>query len=198
LINFKRRTYMKKTLFVLLISLSLGEGWGGALLWAQHGSAEVAAPADAASVQTWTFGRSTLVWSDRIAVPACNKTGFTDSYTEPQCRSHTVNGQLLYYYNWTYVNANRSALCPPPWRVPAKDDFDALKNAADYTTLINAWGYGGYTSESGMSGTNMLSYYWSSTKYGSIGAYESYYYNGYLYVSTTYRYYGQSVRCVRD
>jgi hypothetical protein len=191
-----RRGVGVRLLFVLFLSLPFGDGWGGALM-AQHGTANVAAPSDAASTQTWTVGSSALVWSDRIVVSACNKEVFTNSYIEPQCRSYTAGGQLLYYYNWPYVNANQNAMCPSPWRVPTKDDFTALMSAANPSTLVNAWGYGGYVNESGMNGADTLAYYWSSMGYGSAGAYELYYYSAYLYVGSTYKYYGQPVRCVK-
>jgi hypothetical protein len=153
-------------------------------------------PSGAASTLTWTFGSSALVWSDRIVVSACNKKVFTNSYIKPQCRSYTVDGALLVYYNWPYVNAEKSAMCPSPWRVPTKDDFTALMNAATASTLSSAWGYGGYTNGSDLYGADSLACYWSSMGYGSAGAYELYYYSADLYVDSTYKYYGQPVRCV--
>jgi hypothetical protein len=75
-------------------------------------AAQPATPPYAASTLIWTFGEQQ--WSDAIRIPACNKTSsFTDSYTEPQCRSYTSGTNTWYYYNWPYVVANPSTMCPP-------------------------------------------------------------------------------------
>jgi uncharacterized protein (TIGR02145 family) len=115
-------------------------------------------PQYAASTQTWTV--KSQIWSDAIHIPACNKEGFTMSNTVPHCRSYTSGTNTWYYYNWPYVNENKDALCPSPWRVPTKDDFIALDKAFEGTgtnrygvdqnwiknNYINAWGG---TAESG-------------------------------------------------
>jgi hypothetical protein len=77
------------------------------------------------SNQTWTLGDQT--WSDAIHCPECNKESFEESNTDPQCRSYTYDdGRIRFYYNWAFVDANKAEMCPTPWRVPTKDDFDAL------------------------------------------------------------------------
>jgi hypothetical protein len=154
-------------------------------------------PNTANSTKTWTIGG--LTWSDRVVVSACNKTSFTNSSTDPQCRSYTVSGELLYYYNWPYVNTNKSTMCPSPWRVPTKEDFDALVSATNYTTLINAWAYGGCASGSTMSNTDTIAYYWSSTENSSNAnhAYHLDYNSGVLIVNDNSRSNGFQVRCVK-
>jgi hypothetical protein len=71
------------------------------------------APRYAASNNAWTFGSSTLTWSDAIRIPECNQSGFSSSTVTPKCRSYT-DGTIRYYYNWPYVTANRTTLCPSP------------------------------------------------------------------------------------
>jgi hypothetical protein len=146
----------------------------------------------AASTQTWTFGSQT--WSDAIRIPDCNKNDFTDSSTEPQCRSYTSGTNTWYYYNWPYVNENAAALCPSPWRVPSQSDFNTLVSNTDYTALVSEWGYGGQTN---MVNTAMDAYYWSSTQRTTDTAYRLFYLSGYLTVANSNKYYGFQVRCVK-
>jgi uncharacterized protein (TIGR02145 family) len=156
------------------------------------------APPSFASTQTWVYGG--LTWSDRLVGPStCNIGTFTHSNDIPHCRSYNVGGTLRYYYNWTYVNANQSTMCPSPWRVPTKADFDALVSATDATTLINAWGFGGYAFGSSVYyGTT--AYYWSSTEIEDrTFAYHLHYDNvsQNATASDTYKFVGLQVRCVK-
>jgi hypothetical protein len=178
---------MKKHLFLMMIAVAI----------TVSGYAQTT-PQYAASTKTWTFGEQT--WSDAIHIPACNKESFTDDDNYPQCRSYTKSGSTWYYYNWAYVDQNAAALCPSPWRVFTQSDFETLVNSTDDSTLINAWGYGGYAYGSSMYNVGTYGYYWSSTEDGSSNAYylnfgtdgyvlPQYYYNA--------KYYGFQVRCVR-
>jgi hypothetical protein len=151
-------------------------------------------PCHAASTNTWSYGSQT--WSDAIHIPTCNKTSFTNR-DDPQCRSYSESGNTWYYYNWPYVNQNAATLCPSPWRVPTQSDFSTLVNNTNYSTLINAWGYGGYAQGSSMSNTS-FAYYWSSTQNGTNYAYYLFYFSGDLFVSSNaYKYFGFQVRCVK-
>jgi hypothetical protein len=154
-------------------------------------------PPYAASAQTWTFGNQT--WSDAIRCPECNKETFErSSNLDPLCRSYTADGKTWYYYNFDYVYFNKSALCPSPWRVPAKEDFETLVGNTDNSTLINAWGYGGLAYKSFV--TYMGSaFYWSSTEYIGSQVFYLTYSSGYgdLGVSVTYGEYGHQIRCVK-
>jgi hypothetical protein len=124
--------------------------------------AAYATPEHAASTQVWTFGESLLVWSDYIAtgvggtqvVPT-----FSDdplSATNPEYTIRVVSENTWYYYNWTYMNTNKATICPLPWRVPVKADFQALMTAAVSHTNLNAtwvgngWRYGWGWSEDGL------------------------------------------------
>jgi hypothetical protein len=154
-------------------------------------------PPYAASTHTWVFGEQT--WSDVIHMPRCNKEDFTNSYTSLQCRSYTEGGNTWYYYNWAYVDANKDALCPSPWRVPSRSDMDALMSATNYSTLIGVWGYGGYALDNFISDENSYTYYWSSTK-GSRNinfAYYLFYCNDSLLVLVYDKRLGYQVRCVK-
>ncbi|MDR3350370.1 MAG: fibrobacter succinogenes major paralogous domain-containing protein, partial [Prevotellaceae bacterium] len=120
-------------------------------------------PPHAASTQMWTFGASTLVWSDAIQIPGCNKSDFGESSDWPRCRSYTEGANTRYYYNWPYVNTYKSTLCPSPWRVPSQSDFNALAGATDVATLVSEWGLGGRinASSNGME-FDSYGFYWST------------------------------------
>ncbi|MDR3351087.1 MAG: hypothetical protein LBN98_05545 [Prevotellaceae bacterium] len=152
-------------------------------------------PTYAASNQTWTFGTQT--WSDAIHIPECNKDGFASSAIDPQCRSHTSGTNTWYYYNWSYVNQHAAQLCPSPWRVPAKNDFDVLVGATDVSTLILAWGFGGYTGNGLMFLVDSLGHFWSSTEDNTSNASALYYTSSDLYTNVTLKHYGFQVRCVQ-
>jgi hypothetical protein len=147
----------------------------------------------AASTQTWTFGASTLVWSDAIHIPECNKNTFEDSSTEPQCRSYNT----WYYYNWPYVNQHAAILCPSPWRVPTKDDFDVLLGVTNGAALGSEWGFGGYAYGSSIFAVGNDGYYWSSTENGTnYASFMSFHTSG-AYTNNNNKYYGFQVRCVK-
>jgi hypothetical protein len=152
-------------------------------------------PRFAASTRTWTFGNQT--WSDFIRIPECNKTSFTDSYTDPHCRSYTSGANTWFYYTWPYVAENADKLCPSPWRVPTKADFEILAKNVTGSQLASAWGLPGYAYGSSMYNVGTYGRYWSSTELDSTNAYRLNYYSGGLYVSNNAKYYGYQVRCVK-
>jgi hypothetical protein len=151
-------------------------------------------PPHAASTRTWTFGAQT--WSDAIRIPACNKKSLLESVTDPQCCSHIEHGNIFYYYNWAYVDAKNDKMCPAPWRIPSKEDFDILENNTNYSTLINDWGYGGRAYGSSMDGVSAYAHYWSSTEHGDYAYYLGYY-NNQMSVNYSSKRYWFQVRCVR-
>ena len=152
-------------------------------------------PPNAASTLTWVFGDQT--WSDAIHIPECNKPSFTDSYDESHCRSYMEGGNIRYYYNWAYVNQNAVTLCPTPWHVPTRSDFDALVGNTNYTTLINDWGYGGRAAGTAVNAAGSYAFYWSATEFDADKAYNLRYFSTGLGVF----YYGKTdgfqVRCVK-
>jgi hypothetical protein len=187
---------MKKHLFLMMIAAAAMAFAGCSK---DDDDAEVVkTPPYAASTQTYEFGDQ--IWSDAIQCPECNKESFSNSETEPQCRSYTEGGNTWYYYNWAYVSQHAERLCPSPWRVPTESDLETLFDVTDYTTLISAWGnsFGGYCSNNGslyMQGKNTS--YWSSTEYSDY-IYNLYYdSSGNLGYSFGIKSYGSQVRCVR-
>jgi hypothetical protein len=144
-------------------------------------------PEHAASTNTWEFGNSDLVWSDRILVPECSD----------GCSSNEDNGTMRYYYNWEYVanEDNAAAMCPDPWRVPTKDDFDKLTNSG---AIAAAWGYGGGDMGE-LANITTDGYYWSSTEKADEDeyAYYLYYNSSSMNVTPTPMWYEFQVRCVR-
>ncbi|MDR3184979.1 MAG: hypothetical protein LBT49_06220 [Prevotellaceae bacterium] len=159
-----------------------------------------------ASDQAWTFGNQT--WSDAVHCPECDKKTFEESDTEPQCRSYTNSetGKTYYYYNWPYVNANKAVMCPSPWRVPTKTDFEDLTSylSGETQTTLNTfgavWGYGGFALPDRIRGVYHATRYWSSDaderypKFAisciTIWGHTGWHYND--------RFAGLQVRCVKD
>jgi uncharacterized protein (TIGR02145 family) len=168
----------------------------------------VLTPPNAASTQIWIYGLRT--WSAAIHIPECNKSSFSDSFTDPHCRSYAESGHTWYYYNWEYVHANASTLCPDPWRVPGYFDYDVLvydlggdnPQAASY--IIAEWGYGGQAVGSAMAGHpsyqyGEYAYFWSGSQVGTAEFRPCLYYSANaLRSSQSYKSYGFQVRCVKD
>jgi hypothetical protein len=159
--------------------------------------AAIPAPTNAASNNMWVFGTSELVWSDAIEILDCNNPDFTNSNTDPYCRSYTSD-KLRYYYNWQYVNTNDATLCPFPWRVPSQSEFNTLVSNTNYSTLISAWGYGGVATGTAVYEPSAAAYYWSSTGHESKES-DAYClkYNSGLLVTDIGKDRGFQVRCVK-
>jgi hypothetical protein len=185
---------MKKKLFFMLI-VAAATAFAGCK---KDDDESAKTPPYAATTQTWTFGDQT--WSDDIQCPECNKEDFPDSDTEPQCRSYTESEKTYYYYNWAYVKTNEAKMCPSPWRVPTRDDFNTL--VSNMTTY--EWSVGGYAAGDNASHPMWMigetGRYWSSTMdaKGDSNYALDYYSSGHnLYVNTHGQEYGIHVRCVK-
>jgi hypothetical protein len=157
-------------------------------------------PPRAASTQTWTFGEQ--VWSDAIRMPRCDKSDFIESYTFPDCRSYTDGNSTWYYYNWAYVEVNKKWLCPAPWRVPTKDDFEVLIGNTTPNSLIEAWGLPGivyfdYKDEMRMLYVEERGRNWSMTDYSYWESYAIEWGEEGLQVRALGKMRGLQVRCVR-
>ncbi|MDR1273908.1 MAG: hypothetical protein LBK12_05095 [Odoribacteraceae bacterium] len=181
---------MKQVVF-LLKSTCLA----GALAFAGCSKEEkVVPPPHAATTQTWSLDGKT--WSDAIQMPDCNKESFEESETEPQGRSYRSGGKTYYYYNWAYVNANKNTMCPSPWRVPTRQDFERLYNLdmdAHQQATFEEWGLGGYITDGSVHDASSSAYFWSS----SADAYYYCYFYGDHAENLSYPD-GLQVRCVRD
>ncbi|MDR3350328.1 MAG: hypothetical protein LBN98_01605, partial [Prevotellaceae bacterium] len=157
-------------------------------------------PSAAASTQTWTFGASTLVWSDAIQMPDCNKGDFyggNDEVPWSDGRSYTEDGYTWYYYSWAYVDNHKSTMCPSPWRVPAKADFEELLDNAGADALTAAWGLPGYASGSNMADVGLMAFYWSSTVRDAYYAYHMRFDPSDAVTGYSRKYFGLQVRCVQ-
>jgi uncharacterized protein (TIGR02145 family) len=159
-------------------------------------------PPQAASTRTWTFGEQT--WSDAIRIPECNNPDFTQDWSNPQCSSHSEDGNTWFYYNWIYVNANKETMCPDPWRVPTQEDFTSLVDDAQVSAadLGEAWGFGGYEEGSDSpSHTTTVGQYWSLTDENGWASYVLVYASVSDYIDGTWSSVNQNsglqVRCVK-
>jgi len=86
--------------------------------------------------ETWTLGD--LTWSDIVVADVCNKTdyyagqvplGLAAGEFMSDCRSGSPLlgvGDDLSFFSWCAVMAHREVLCPYPWRVPTREDFEKL------------------------------------------------------------------------
>jgi hypothetical protein len=141
------------------LGAALGTALGNALFNA--GKSHVQTPPHAVSTRTWTFGNQ--VWSDAIGIPACNKESFTDSEYTPDCRSYSSGSDTWYYYNWPYVNANKRTLCPPPWRVPTRNDLEIMIGYNPADTVCNEWEFSGNYWEGKMFEVGKSGHIWTTT-----------------------------------
>jgi uncharacterized protein (TIGR02145 family) len=149
---------------------------------------------------TWSCGSQ--IWSGALRNPAsCANTTSLSSATSPPAQYYDGGTSYGYYYNWTCVKEYGDNLCPSPWHVPTQSEFSTLvtcaggDNETGRSTMLNAWGAQGFVSEKSVLGTDG-GYYWSSSEDGNK-AYRLLYSSNNMYVSSSSKYYGEPVRCVR-
>jgi hypothetical protein len=116
-------------------------------------------PNTAYTTKTWMIGTgsSAQTWSDRIVSPTCTKVSaiptFGGSYYSE------VDGH--FYYAHGCIMNNQTTLCPTPWRIPNRVDFDRLAASLGGRTTpaiqrLNAeWGTGGLHSNGAVSNANI-------------------------------------------
>jgi uncharacterized protein (TIGR02145 family) len=128
-------------------------------------STSTTTPPYAASTNTWVYGNLTA--SEVIQMPHCNKTSYsTEYYGVPDCRNYTAGSTTYYYYNWDYVKANEYLLCPSPWRVPTRADFNYI--IGNGWRWLQDWPYTGYawgdeaSTNGGAGGETIWGVAWSS------------------------------------
>ena len=155
-------------------------------------------PPCAASRQTWTVGKQ--VWSDVIHLPECNKRDFMNSDTSPQCCCKSSD-TIRYYYNWIAVKKHATQMCPHPWRVPAKQDFDLLARSTTGKAPAYAWRHGGNVNF-GAVVREEYGQYWSLTELNANsndnGAYLLSCHADNLHTVADFKRIGRQVRCVRE
>ena len=127
-------------------------------------------------------------------------------------------------YGRLYTWAAAKTVCPEGWHLPSYDEWNTLFTAVGGKSTAGAklksqtgWtAYDGITNEDSFGfsalpagyrnsignyyGEGNYAYFWSSTEYGSNYAYYMYLYYGsdYAYLDYYSKYYGLSVRCVKD
>jgi uncharacterized protein (TIGR02145 family) len=168
---------------------------------------------------SWICGAQT--WSSPVQILACDKSSYLNT-PDAQCCSDASSGTKYYYYNWYYVNANKTSMCPEPWRVPTQTDFKNLDiclkggGNAEPRTETETWVYDNYitlwggsfagqavakagTSTFDIYDLNTVGNYWASTQASSsMGHGMQFSLTGFVYpLGLMDKRAGLSVRCVR-
>jgi hypothetical protein len=157
----------------------------------------ITTPPAAKTTNTWTFGSQ--IWSDLIVAQPTNCTRVSFSLTSVDYPSpeYSVISSNEYYYNWVCVDAAQSVMCPSPWRVPTKSDFETLAGNTSFATLYSAWGSGGTF----FAGSNHVDYEgFSQWLWSSESDYSIY---KWLFITdgsinSSAQKHGFQVRCVKD
>jgi hypothetical protein len=131
-------------------------------------------PPYARSSQTWTFGSSTLTWSDRILAdpPLCEKkTSLSSDATNMEFLVANYNDRDEYYYSWSCVSTSATYLCPAPWRIPTIDELVAISPLSATEITLPTWAYIGYYCGGSVLGLNTFSSEWSITPNSGYSCY---------------------------
>jgi hypothetical protein len=170
--------------------------------------ASIVEPPHHPGTTTYTCGAQT--WSAPVWIAACDKSSYLDSDTNPACRSYIWNNTKYFFYNWSYVNANKGSMCQTPWHVPTYNEFMTLRTCLGTTDLEgkyfpenSTWGgslSGRYTAALGHQSGGQAGIYWASDGLNADG-------NGRLFqlhISGVWNAYGTAlpslgaqVRCVQ-
>ena len=130
---------------------------------------------------------------------------------------YSDNASYGTYYNWYTATAGTgtyeitsgnatSSICPTGWRLPTSTEFNTMYNQYGSGRNLRATGAGqpafvlsGFRSGSSTYDQGSYGYYWSSTAYSSFNAYRLYLNSSGVYPRDYIsKYYGFSVRCVKD
>jgi len=166
--------------------------------------------------QIWTIpaanGAPKQEWSDVVMASGAKKDNFNGDVAD--CRQNlTGYGDL---FSWYAVDTYKNQLCPPPWRVPTKDDFNNLDKAmcnkngfgrtdlTDIAKYLGLWGgaFGGFCyRDGGLYGQGSCASYWSATNNGTTLAHALEFTIAGQFRPETYmmpKNLGRQLRCVRD
>ena len=149
------------------------------------------------SNKTWSFGDQT--WSAPVMAGYCDKTTFDGGMEKgykADCRNHTEK-KYGHLFSWCMIANYATQLCPSPWRVPTKKDFNKLDGHTTGNKLSKQWSYGGYARGSSVREESTEANYWSFTESNTSNAYYLNYNRAYLYVNPSLKSNGFQVRCVK-
>ncbi|MDR3133736.1 MAG: hypothetical protein LBU42_06900, partial [Prevotellaceae bacterium] len=113
---------------------------------------------------SWSCGAQT--WSGAVSNPeGC--AGVTALSTSTPFPAQYVDrgANTGYYYSASCAFENAPTLCPSPWRVPAQQDYEALKTCTGTpltTSFVANWTTSGFVSVSNWS--SGAGYYWTTTR----------------------------------
>jgi hypothetical protein len=152
-------------------------------------------PPYAVTAQTWTFGSSTLIWSDRINTTQINCTQVNQTSSSGTTAEYLIIGGK-YFYNWYCVVNNQTTLCPSPWSVPDLNKINTLSGATSKSTLNTQWGTTGVVDPglSALSYTQHM-YMWSTASYDDLNS--QYIETGNYWVTYRKKVCAMTVRCVK-
>jgi len=135
-----------------------------------------------ATAQTWAIsdGGITQVWSDAVEIIGAKGTYNSGNLTADFIDFRSNPGQKGSLFSWCAV-VETANLCPPPWRVPTKDDFINLDKAmggngnnrsnSEFDTFVTPkylglWGgaFGGQCNYGGdLVNQGLKAFYWSQS-----------------------------------
>jgi hypothetical protein len=95
-------------------------------------------------LDTWVYGSRSYSVALRYPASGCTATSTLSTANPPPAQYKIGEDRFGYYYNWTCVKAGEKELCPDPWRVPSRSDFQTLYNNATREDLVADWGLPGY------------------------------------------------------
>jgi uncharacterized protein (TIGR02145 family) len=184
-------------------------GWGVSLGTITHGT----------DGTERTIGTQT--WSDVVIADACNKdTWSPGSFSNVNADGIRPSNSTVSpgtYFTWAAVVRYQDELCPAPWRVPTKDDFQTLfeflggtgttggsfpdvRDKLHNDTGIWAGAYGGSCGSDGLlSNQESFAYYWSQSEASATNEYHLFFSSvGNVYPQGMYgKSHGFLLRCVR-
>ncbi|MDR3133099.1 MAG: PEGA domain-containing protein [Prevotellaceae bacterium] len=150
------------------------------------------------SNNTWEIENQ--MWSAPVTATYCEKATFnsgTEGNYREDCRRHP-QAKYGHLFSWCMVANYDTLLCPSPWRVPNKADFDRLEKNTTGSYLTSQWGLSGYARASQMANVESQGYILSRSEYSSVFAYNLGYHSNRLSVEAPNKQYGMQVRCVSD